>query len=1251
MIAVAGYLFNYGTGISGSHTVPTQLLNKSLFSSVSAGNNVNAAIAILPEGDPPKLPSIPEEIKYRVGFGMQDIYKKNLGLEKLDMTVRISGNYDETTSKYTGFLNNFEIITFNGEIETAKNSLSVLNLGSQSLGSAPVGYQYPLDTYINIYKNNFRNSVNDTWLDYYNQFLKYNLSGYGSQEAGTILNYSKLPTRIDSYTGISKFNFIYGTTGSLNGSLMMHNFKLNNLNNIQYPTGNKITPLATKAWASYDVTTGIVNNSQNVFSYAFEIIDHVTTFGSGYYIEGGPDVYAYLRSATPPNLESATVSAFQSFLGYCFDRNDCTDIPYEDVVECFSGSGLRDPGYIAFISGVKENYKNPNYKITEFGDQATSNLSVLSGQVMSGLFTTQTGYIQYNTFFTGDQVKFDLYPFDYEKLYSGYHLGNSPPYPNFNLTLTYPYDFTDIDSLVNVLNTRLQNTDKLVWYPYECLSGEFSGIYVTGGLMSFWKETGGDFNNQEDFPGLYNNIIGFKSLRNYSSGFDFRLDLVDRSEYITDLELKLYRNGWSYLIPNTVELQGLTGGQWLVLDSQTDLFHDLTGLESQKIQMSIDPTLLGLDYDRFTSGQESGSGVRLSGESSVSELEELTLSGGFELIQSFKQSGKYQPAPYCPVTEWNRVIDIITPTGAWPTGTPNGQPFDPCDPKLGGGEEEESDQPPPKGTPTVDVYMEFKRTGWFLNPTGNYLRCITAPSGDPSLIKFEKYRFVAKDFSGIEPVAENIYLEPLNEVYIKNINLWSLDVVGNPVGTGESLCLIGSDYTVDIQDVIRINIPYDFNFTIDNTGWSGVYNAFAQPIEFPEYINSGIKFVKKPGVIVDAPTGFLTDSITGSGYVSHRFTNKYFYEPNTSTVYFAKSITSDDYVTGTGQVSGEVIAIKEDIINQELLFGGRLSSSSVAQYMTKIGSGFAYGVIEDAQYLREDVPGLYNLTGYIIGLSNSGYFNYSQLFTGSGIVDGDNFPYYPVATGTIESEGFIYIDINKIKDFDFLKINNRTLTYHPNTDLFDPPDFFNNIDTLVNSLNNNISYYGVTGFRTGSSGIFLKASEIYEPGVAGNSIEITGVIGDGFYFPLYYLTGGQSFYPQLYPDTFFSGSGIGSVAATGIFSLSSGSGYVSGPIPTYTGDRYFTDIWDIQTGLEEMLSFSGNNFISGGIYYNNQIFTGVYNNFDINVFYNNALSTKDGEAIDVAQIKIKDNSFNLLANPPSGENGEFIFRITGIKTI
>jgi hypothetical protein len=1370
-----GFIYNWGLGFSGENVTPNQITGV-YASGADVGQDFNAAIVFTPGPPEPLSP----KIRPRNEFG-------NFGVQIFNTDARVAPLKEvsiETTFSGSGVNSSFvqgnafvgkAVIALTRGDNAVKSDKSFVNLGS-TLGVSSGKYIFPQDTFVKIYSNDLQFKTGDSWLEYENQFLFYNnasfkgytFTGFKPADAGIIL--SLLPTRSRGLN-LKIYDIDYGTAEAFpSGSLLRQRFIFNNLGQ-QNPIIEQKLPQDNKSWASYNIQNGMQNNTKNVFAYAFQFIDIVTTRESGIIIksnESEKNPFEIYRNLLHPVLNTGFDTSFSKYIGYCFNRLSCPPTePEEDAIECYTGIATTGKEYADFISGIKEKYRNQAF-VQEF--DTASNLSISSGISISGLFVEQTGSLVYNSFFTGESIKFELYPYNYTGLYRSYHLGNDPLFPSYSFEITYPNDFTDINSLTNALNTRLRNVNWPVWYPYECLSGEFSGVYLTGNLMSFQVFSGIE-TGEKDF----NNIIHFRSLRNLVNGFDITLNKIDREQFIEDLRLQQFRRGFSYLIPNVIELQGLTGpvggntgNRWLVLDRRSGLYDDLTGLESTKVPLDANPDFFGFDINNLFLNSSTLTGL----STGISfDIEEIFISGGFKTLNIFSQKG-FNPVPaYCNTPLWSREITIVQPTG-WPSGV-NG-----CDPKLEFPKEEPDDEEEEDGEEedeNIELFLEVKRTGWLLEPTGQYLNCLTAPDYNPAKIQFSNYRLVLKDFSGLKPTPENIYLIPQNEIYINNINLWSLQSEPIGVHTGEAQCLIGSDYTVDIQDIIGLPFDFDFQYSITGEDRSGIYRSMNEIIDFPlksfyptalaftrttalnaptptgfyaiggvnnvRTLDSGsmfwlfvtgsnwtggrsvrwessynsvdfsgfrlfrngsgylsgvgtgnngigpgiytgylprqdrflrlvqpsigdqnisitytgwngfydfptVKFVNRSGKVVGNTTGLLTADFTGSGIITNTFGNRFFYDPPTQEVYFRIDLSG--FVTGSGILSGDAIAIKDYVINQELYAGGsRLSLDPI--YVERISGGNFIGTIKNVNYFEPNVVGLYNLTGLITGISNSGYFNYNQVVTGSGIPDGDNVPFYPIFTGFKQAEALLFIIQENLSNFEFLRLNNRTITYNDNTGSYQAPDYFHNIDSLLNIINTNEIAFNATGIKLNDTTLFLRASEEFAIGFSGNNLTITG-LGPGIIAPKTNFESGITFYPPLLPITPFSGVARGNVASTGFFT-GLGSGIITGDIRTFTGVRKFTGVWDIKTGSDILLSFLGNNFISGEIYKNKEIFEELYNNFQIQVFYDNELNTDNSDPVDISEIKIKDNNFNLLENPPTGENGEFIFRITGVRTV
>jgi hypothetical protein len=395
-------------------------------------------------------------------------------------------------------------------------------------------------------------------------------------------------------------------------------------------------------------------------------------------------------------------------------------------------------------------------------------------------------------------------------------------------------------------------------------------------------------------------------------------------------------------------------------------------------------------------------------------------------------------------------------------------------------------------------------------------------------------------------------------------------------------------------------------------------------------------------------TGFVNGVFTGIGLVNHTFGNRYFYNPGTEEITFRTDLTN--LFTGSGILSGNAVVIKDFVINQDLLLGGRLNITP--EYSQLISDGLFTGVLNNVNYVQNNTTGLYLLSGYITGVSNSGYFYFSTGVTGSGIyINEEIYPYYPFPTGYRQSSGTITIDYSKIKNFNLISINNTNLSYHTNTGAYFAPDFFHNTESLVNSINLSPTLFNCSGTQLSSSGLLLTANN-FSLGADGNNILLTGN-GSGTTFSANFLTGGKTFYPRLFPTTNFSGNANGVGVATGFYYVNT-SGAITGKVPTFTGIRTFTGIWGLQTGQEfDFLSFLGNNFLSGtNTYFNTQRFIDETNILKVLVQYSNDLDTDETNILDVANLKINDLNFNSIFPTGAPNNtGIYNFRITGIKTL
>lgn len=1231
-----GYLYGWGgIGVSGSDSIPNEITGL-LFSGIQAGPNFNAAILITPTGISltPVLPESPSLLKidFQLLHNGGVNYSNNAGISKISLFSSFSGSGSLPFVSGSNFQNNIYIGTFGGRNQTLKE-IATVSLGA-TLGTGSGMYKYPSDTFLNVFKNKRFYRSGDSWTEYFGDFSKYNFTGFSGLDAGVILkDFGGTPIEQSEVKDLNIYNIYYGTRESFpSGSLIKQKIFIQALSNSP-PNVDVQNPLQKKAWASYNTFTGMINNTRNVFSYAIDVAAKLE-IKKGMLIIGGQEVspFDYLRQLAFPSLTTGTSSSFLDYIGYCFERASCpTSKPPEDVEECWTGDNTTGIEYKLFVSGIIQKFSGKKVDDPIFG--GASNLVVSSGVTVKNLFSYQTGQLIYNSFFTGDSIEFQLYPFDYTGLYKEYHLTNNPPYPTTGFKLTFPNDFTGIDHLVSVLNNRLNdNKFTQLWYPYLCLSGRSQGIYKTGALAFFEKDLSipsGTLN--------YNNIIKFRSLRNAASGFSYKLNLINRDEYIKNLERQFVRKGLSYLIPNVIELQGLTGSQWMVLDRHSGLYKDLTGIMNDKVLDII--TSEEILLNQSVSFAETG----IQKEEDEASFEEVSFSGGFQKLQQFRAVEKTPAPPFCKPVSGITNISIVQPTG-WPIN------FNPCkQTKPSGEKEEEEEEIVETGLKPIEAKLYIARTGWLLNPSGQYLTCLTSPDYKYERISFSGYRVVLRDFSGLSVGEEMLDFKPTNDIYVSTINLYSLKPVEIPVLTGDAKCLIGANYVVDVQDIIAKNIDINFNYVLNSEDQKGVYTAFNQIQTYaPTDQERNISFVSSSGKIVGDLTGLINGAFTGTGFINHTFGNRYFYDPSTQEVSFRRDFSG--FFTGSGILSGSAIAIKDFIINQELLVGGRLNITP--QYSQLISGGLFTGLLTGVNYIENNVTGLFLLSGYVSGISNSGYFIFSTGVTGSGIyINDENYPFYPFPTGFNQSSGTIFINYNRIQNFDLLSINNTSINYHSNTGVYFAPDYFYNTDSLISIINNSPSLFNCTGIKLSNTGILLIAND-FSLGSQGNSIIITGN-GSGIILSLNSLTGGKTFYPQLFPTTLFSGIANGVGIATGFY-YEKASGSITGNVPTFTGVRTFTGIWGLQTGQDfDFISFLGNNLLNGNrAYFNTGNFIDTTNLVQILIQYSNNLNTDENNIFDVANIKIKDLNYNLLFPTGNPNNtGTYNFRITGIKNL
>ena len=1246
-----GYLYVWGNGLYGSDLVPN-ILTGSLVSGIAYGNNINFAILANQNqvdttqvlDTTPDLNSSGKRNNFK--FVLYNSFKDNY-IDKFKIFSTSSGTDYQ-------LINKLRLLTTGGDIGVyQKRKITSLNFDSSyrqvdsfytGIATGKTNYQTN-GTYLRIKDSNKAIYTSGNTYGSGSSY-NFNIRDNGGQGNNLYIDYKSNSSSPTYISGLFRQALNIENTGIIRDII------------------EKVDS-ADYAWASYDYTNldSFPYKSSNVFSYAIEIAKQSNS--NFVLIEGstGSGLYTGYKSTLLPILNTGITSLFEEYTNFCVDSVSCgpPPPPLEDIEICWSGGNATgNMDYIKFISGIKKAFKD-NVYVANY-DNIPVGYKIKSGQVNSPeLFSSETGSIIYNSFQQGDSITFNTYGYDYSGMYKSYHKGNNPLYPAYQRTFVYGQDFNSIESLVSVLNTNLRDTSRYLWYPYKCLSGvTATGVYGTGGLLEF------QIDNSPELSGTvnYNNIIKFKSLRNNNFPYGITLNLTARIDNIQNYNNQYY-TGISYLLPDTIELQGWddNSGKWLVLDKQDGIYSTLTGIVGTNINLTYADKELYEKYSLSATYEPSlppvndfGYNFTITSGVNFLSTQDIVLppTGGHQVLQSFSQkSVEAIPGFGCGVVSGNRKISIVIPSG-WPSGSVSG-----CNIKQVSGKNfcdiyaqqlglnlvtpDDADCGE-NGFPltyqfdddfgTVCVLCsglsgkryenkwpfsaEVIRTGWNLNTTGQYLSCLTSGSNYyPFDLNFTKYRVKLSNFNGRPYTPQSYSLKQSPEIYITNINLFGSQRTGSIIHNIGGDCPIGSNYSVTVAGTVPFYIQsYPYNYIINSQDMKGKYNAYQDLVTYtPNEYERIVKFINSSGKFVGDVTGLVSKVFIPSGYITKNLNNYFFYDTGSKNITFEK--TYSKYVVGSGYLSGTETIVKQSVINQQLLTNGALTS--LTQYVTISSPGLVSGIMYNAVATITGITGNYYMPATVQGMSNNGYYNYNTIITGAPQYTLNNYPYYIIPTGYVNSTASVNIDVSKLNLFDNISINNSIVSYAADNISYPSPQFFDSITGLVSIINSASSNFGCTGYVDQSDATKINLVSILS-GESGNSIQLSANNSSGVIFGSTNFTGGKNLYVPLSAiTTVFSGRAIGSVASTGNYSVTSNSGVLTGNINAYYGTRYFSNVWNIATGYTNVFNSFGINNLNA----KNSIYSG-----------NTILSNSPYDSI--LQLNIQYNSLNYIgisANP------------------
>lgn len=342
------------------------------------------------------------------------------------------------------------------------------------------------------------------------------------------------------------------------------------------------------------------------------------------------------------------------------------------------------------------------------------------------------------------------------------------------------------------------------------------------------------------------------------------------------------------------------------------------------------------------------------------------------------------------------------------------------------------------------------------------------------------------------------------------------------------------------------------------------------------------------------------------------------------------------------------ITIKGNPANVYFGYDPNLSGSALPLIMPKYGTGI-YSIYNDGQYTFKIA---------------SGYSENTNFFT-SGL-SGLNISPYSSGDFYIINQRFIDLAPQNVP----IKIFTNGGDMQFNVDVIGQDTaggssymYWTSSDS-TRIVNNNINLYTVLFYN--SDGVDISASLTHISGLTGSyyrSIFTNNILNEyvisgnfsGTGILVQPITGIISGYNNMLSGyEYGTGSGFASGFVSGFISgqpalvtcIATGTGYLQGNINTYTGERKFTGIWDMRTGLYNIYSFfRENNQVSGESYYSRLTSSEIGKDISVlqvQIGYSNIYNTLSQEPTDQSKLTISGINF--------GQNGTGIFLdLVGLK--
>jgi len=491
---------------------------------------------------------------------------------------------------------------------------------------------------------------------------------------------------------------------------------------------------------------------------------------------------------------------------------------------------------------------------------------------------------------------------------------------------------------------------------------------------------------------------------------------------------------------------------------------------------------------------------------------------------------------------------------------------------------------------------------------------------------------------------KNIYINSIqNKLVVKNITLFSDYSFTTPAVTYTGIDEIyNSTYFANLletitglitgQDIGKTDINgflirsghvfgelsgYKTLNPINDANIAPVYNILEYPVDG--------SIIGSAGKIIYPPYGFRNETY-GNVFSGITTFSDYFYDTGSNTVSFLKDFPY--LITGSGTASTNYTVIRS------VSFGGRPPDTYTADSVILNGSGYmeetayvlAQGLIKKYPLFRYNLPGFGQISGKLTGFaytSNTGLYIFNELVTGS-VASAEQFVTtgYINATGLLKFNSPVQGDVITVAN----QLNNTSFAFIYNTsDGFNPPIYFNSLETLSNIINSGSGDYNIISEYIDSTKMRILST------LSGESGNLTSLIGGGSTGTLglstgSYLNGGVSYYVPLTPTSEYSGIIYKEVYVTGYFN-SGFNGLTQIQMTGVLANRPFSGLWNLFETNDDLVlnnvKLTGN-VNSTGMFTNSTPYSTSSQNYK--TIYVNYTNDPNITSYDIAKLTITMNS-------------------------